>query len=134
MGKKIATIRVAIGNVSWYDPINNIRISITGERPEANVYDDMDLIPIAKGLAYGLIELKDGSIDEYLPDDPDMPSGGGVTMKEVKEYVDQAVAGIKPPTVDLKEYAKITDLNNKISIGDLVPATVAELQAMYKKL
>ena len=71
--KLIATIRIAPGNVGWYDATTGIHLTIS--RPTADVYEGMNLTNIKRGIQYKTITLLSGSLNE----------DASVKAKEVKE-------------------------------------------------
>lgn len=59
---KIARIKMSPGNVGWYDPLS--RIALSQASPEADVFSEMNLSTIRRGLTFGSITLIEGSVSE----------------------------------------------------------------------
>lgn len=72
MKKAIAKIKLAPGNVSWYDSLNNIYLTV-GKTTEALVYEDSDLTNIKKGLRYNYITLREGTLPSLNTDKKEKP-------------------------------------------------------------
>ena len=60
MAKPIAKIRLAQGNVGFYDSLTNIRL--TKAAPEAIVYSESNVANIKKAIKEGKVVLKEGSL------------------------------------------------------------------------
>ena len=62
MRAPIAKLRISAGNPGWYDPLTNIHLTIA--RPEAYVYEGSNVTNIKRGVAYKLINVIEGSLNE----------------------------------------------------------------------
>lgn len=60
MGKAIAKIKLAPGNVAWYDPLSNVYLTLTS--PEAFIYDDDNISNVKNGIRHNCILLKEGNL------------------------------------------------------------------------
>ena len=60
MAKPIAKIKLAQGNVGFYDSLTNIRL--TKAAPEAIVYSESNVANIKKAIKEGKVVLKEGSL------------------------------------------------------------------------
>lgn len=98
MGNSIGKIKLALHNPAWFDDVNDIHLTLSGQR-EAEVYDTYDLEPIMKAIKYGLIV----AIDLQLP----RPSTG---TGEDDSYCD---AGLETNVRTLEN--KVKALENKIA-------------------
>lgn len=58
----IGKIKMAPGNVGWYDPIS--RIALTQANPIAEIKSEMNLDTVRRGLLFGTIILLEGTVDE----------------------------------------------------------------------
>lgn len=73
MRKAIAKIKLAPGNVAWYDPLSNVYLTLTS--PEAFIYDDDNIYNIKNGIRHNCVLLKEGilpslsntSNEDYTP-------------------------------------------------------------------
>lgn len=74
----LAKVRLATGNVGWYDPLTNIHLTI--QSPEAFVYEGQNTSNLKKGVMYKTITVIGGSLSE--------PSNT-VTPTKVKTIVEQ---------------------------------------------
>lgn len=63
MTQPIAKIKLAPGNVGWYDSLTNI--VLTKAKPEAIVYSGKNIINIKKAIKEGKILLQEGSLSSY---------------------------------------------------------------------
>ena len=105
MKKAIAKIKLAPGNVSWYDSLNNIYLTV-GKTTEALVYEDSDLTNIKKGLRYNYITLREGTLPSLNTDIKEkVPVVKSKTKKEspkkeVKQ--DKVIEDIVEPIVEVE--------------------------------
>lgn len=88
MRKAIAKIRLAPGNVAWYDPLSNVYLTLTS--PEAYIYDDDDISSVKNGIRHNCIILKEGKIPSLSS-----PSNENYTPLVEKEEVKIEVKNIK---------------------------------------
>lgn len=58
----IAKIKLAPGNAGWYDHLTNTHLTIAN--PYAEIKSGMKLDAIRKGIAFGTIQLIEGSVSE----------------------------------------------------------------------
>lgn len=63
MAEPIAKIKLAPGNVGWYDSLTNI--VLTKAQPEAVVYSGKNVINIKKAIREGKVLLQEGSLSSY---------------------------------------------------------------------
>lgn len=63
MTQPIAKIKLAPGNVGWYDSLTNI--VLTKASPEAFVYPNKNTINIKQAIKEGKVLLKEGSLSSY---------------------------------------------------------------------
>lgn len=63
MTQPIAKIKLAPGNVGWYDSLTNI--VLTKAKPEAIVYSGKNIINIKKAIKEGKVLLQEGSLSSY---------------------------------------------------------------------
>ena len=63
MTQPIAKIKLAPGNVGWYDSLTNI--VLTKAKPEAVVYSGKNIINIKKAIREGKVLLQEGSLSSY---------------------------------------------------------------------
>lgn len=94
MRKAIAKIRLAPGNVAWYDPLSNVYLTLTS--PEAFIYDDDNISNVKNGIRHNCIILKEGILpslsndlqNDIIPLDEELRS-------EIKEVVEEVKIEIK---------------------------------------
>ena len=91
MGKAIAKVKLAPGNVAWYDSLTNIYITL--ESPEAFVYEGDDLTNIKEAIRHNCVLLKEGTF----------PSLGEVQEIEVEEKVEELQQEVKDEVVQQEE-------------------------------
>lgn len=60
----LATIRLAIGNVGWYDPLTNIHLTLS--RPFAHIYEGMNVTNVKRGVEYKTVMVVDGDLSPSL--------------------------------------------------------------------
>lgn len=109
MRKAIAKIKLAPGNVAWYDPLSNVYLTLTS--PEAFIYDDDNISSVKNGIRHNCIILKEGNL----------PSLSSFSKKEIvplieKEEIKVNAKDIKPkeiiPLVK-KEEIKTKEIQNE---------------------
>lgn len=88
----LAKVRLATGNVGWYDPLTNIHLTI--QSPEAFVYEGQNTSNLKKGVMYKTITVIGGSLSE--------PSNT-VTPTKVKTIVEQPTSVKKEEPVKVEE-------------------------------
>lgn len=117
MRSVLAKIRLATGNVGWYDPLTNIHLTI--QRPEALVYEGQNTSNLKQGVMYKTITVVDGSLTE--------PSNT-VTPTKIKTIVEK-------PMVKQEEVAPlITDKKlEEVKIEDATPEEIAPVEEKPKK-
>lgn len=85
----LAKVRLATGNVGWYDPLTNIHLTI--QRPEAFVYEGQNTSNLKRGVMYKTITVVSGSLFE--------PSNT-VTPTKVKTVVEQPIPEKKEESIE----------------------------------
>lgn len=120
MRKAIAKIRLAPGNVAWYDPLSNVYLTLTS--PEAFIYDDDNISSVKNGIRHNCIILKEGILpslsndmqNDIIPLDEELQS----EIKEVIEEVKIEIKNIKDediiPLVEKEESKnEVEDIKDK---------------------
>jgi hypothetical protein len=90
----LAKVKLATGNVGWFDPLTNIHLTI--QRPIADVYEGMNLTNLKKGVAYKTIMVVDGSLAE-----PSVTPTNEIAS--VPEKVVEVAVEIKEEIVEVQE-------------------------------
>lgn len=57
----LAKVRLTTGNVGWYDPLTNIHLTM--QKPEAYVFEGMNVKNLKQGVMYKTITVIDGSLN-----------------------------------------------------------------------
>lgn len=91
MTEPIAKIKLAPGNVGWYDSLTNI--VLTKAQPEAIVYSGKNVINIKKAIKEGKVLLQEGSLSSYKNKDTEeirvvknnIPKENKEKIKEIKK-------------------------------------------------
>lgn len=100
MGKTIAKIKLAPGNVAWYDPLTSIYLTLTSQ--EAFVCDNDDLSNIKKGIRHNCILLKEGLI----------PPLGTTPTEEVAPLKTEEVVQPKARTIEVQAQTLSLDVED----------------------
>ena len=117
MAKPIAKIRLAQGNVGFYDSLTNIRL--TKAAPEAIVYSESNVANIKKAIKEGKVVLKEGSLSS-LQIKPIYKREVEIdTAPKTKKIVEKK----KPEKIE-NQPKKVTTVKTKKEIKQEQPATV----------
>ena len=117
MAKPIAKIRLAQGNVGFYDSLTNIRL--TKAAPEAIVYSESNVANIKKAIKEGKVVLKEGSLSS-LQIEPIYKREVEIdTAPKTKKIVEKK----KPEKIE-NQPKKVTTVKTKKEIKQEQPATV----------
>ena len=117
MAKPIAKIRLAQGNVGFYDSLTNIRL--TKAAPEAIVYSESNIANIKKAIKEGKVVLKEGSLSS-LQIEPIYKREVEIdTAPKTKKIVEKK----KPEKLE-NQSKKVTTVKTKKEIKQEQPETV----------
>ena len=117
MAKPIAKIRLAQGNVGFYDSLTNIRL--TKAAPEAIVYSENNVANIKKAIKEGKVVLKEGSLSS-LQIEPIYKREVEIdTAPKTKKIVEKK----KPEKIE-NQPKKATTVKTKKEVKQEQPATV----------
>ena len=117
MAKPIAKIRLAQGNVGFYDSLTNIRL--TKAAPEAIVYSESNVANIKKAIKEGKVVLKEGSLSS-LQIEPIYKREVEIdTVPKTKKIVEKK----KPEKIE-NQTKKATTVKAKKEVKQEQPATV----------
>ena len=117
MAKPIAKIRLAQGNVGFYDSLTSIRL--TKAAPEAIVYSESNVANIKKAIKEGKVVLKEGSLSS-LQIEPIYKREVEIdTAPKTKKIVEKK----KPEKIE-NQPKKVTTVKTKKEIKQEQPATV----------
>ena len=117
MAKPIAKIRLAQGNVGFYDSLTNIRL--TKAAPEAIVYSESNVANIKKAIKEGKVVLKEGSLSS-LQIEPIYKREVEIdTAPKTKKIVEKK----KPEKIE-NQSKKVTTVKTKKEVKQEQPATV----------
>ena len=117
MAKPIAKIRLAQGNVGFYDSLTNIRL--TKAAPEAIVYSESNVANIKKAIKEGKVVLKEGSLSS-LQIEPIYKREVEIdTVPKTKKIVEKK----KPEKIE-NQPKKATTFKDKKEVKQEQPATV----------
>ena len=117
MAKPIAKIRLAQGNVGFYDSLTSIRL--TKAAPEAIVYSESNVANIKKAIKEGKVVLKEGSLSS-LQIEPIYKREVEIdTAPKTKKIVEKK----KPEKIE-NQPKKVTTVKAKKEIKQEQPATV----------
>ena len=117
MAKPIAKIRLAQGNVGFYDSLTSIRL--TKAAPEAIVYSESNVANIKKAIKEGKVVLKEGSLSS-LQIEPIYKREVEIdTAPKTKKIVEKK----KPEKIE-NQPKKATTVKAKKEVKQEQPATV----------
>ena len=117
MAKPIAKIRLAQGNVGFYDSLTSIRL--TKAAPEAIVYSESNVANIKKAIKEGKVVLKEGSLSS-LQIEPIYKREVEIdTAPKTKKIVEKK----KPEKIE-NQPKKATTVKTKKEVKQEQPATV----------
>lgn len=110
-----AKVRLATGNVGWYDPLTNIHLTI--QRPEGIVYEGMNTSNLKKGVMYKTITVTDGSLSE--PSETVIPTNFTEVAKKAKsvekEIINETKEEVKEIVVEeTKELEEVAEETEKV--------------------
>lgn len=88
MKEIIATVRLAPGNVGYYDPITGIHLTITS--PDREIYRDMNTTNLRRSVKMGVLQLVHGSLVEQ--EKPVEIKAEPVAIAPVTQEVEQMIA------------------------------------------
>lgn len=117
MAKPIAKIRLAQGNVGFYDSLTSIRL--TKAAPEAIVYSESNVANIKKAIKEGKVVLKEGSLSS-LQIEPIYKREVEIdTAPKTKKIVEKK----KPEKIE-NQPKKVTTVKTKKEVKQEQPVTV----------
>ena len=117
MAKPIAKIRLAQGNVGFYDSLTSIRL--TKAAPEAIVYSESNVANIKKAIKEGKVVLKEGSLSS-LQIEPIYKREIEIdTAPKTKKIVEKK----KPEKIE-NQPKKVTTVKTKKEVKQEQPTTV----------
>lgn len=82
MATVIAEIRLAPGEVGYYDDYS--RIYLSSARPTAKIYSDTNTVQIRRSIRSGRLRIVSGSLNAVPPQDPVIKAETRTVKKEVK--------------------------------------------------
>lgn len=120
MSKRIATIKLAPGNVGFFDELTRIHLTLSS--PMAEVFEGMNTTNLKKGVRYKTIEVIDGSLVVTIDEDSEIDSKIANIKKECNEYTDGKIESakieVKEDSKSKADSAKETAVNESRSYAD----------------